>query len=282
MFRPDAIVQSKIRLGARFNRVHFFDSPDPPAAPDYAGAAQQTAAGNLKNARVATRANRPTQITPFGTLTWTEGPNDRWTSRIRLAGPVNQALQKQLGLTNQYGDIASGLFSDVQGAYAQGFGETDWDQYRADQLEKAYARQMPQFDTERAALENQLVNQGITRGSEAWDKGIGDFDRRVNDYRLAADLQAGSNAEQAMRMASYLQDRPLQVVNALRTGAQPQMPEFGNFSQQAAVPGADLLGAANALYGAQNNAYQGQLGSYNNMLSGLFGLGGAALGGLYR
>lgn len=282
MFRPDAIVQSKLKLGMRFNRVHFFDSPDPPPPPDYTGAAQQTAAGNLANARVATRANRPTQITPFGTMSWTEGPNDRWTSKITLASPVNAALQKQLALTNQYGDIASGLFSDVKDAYSEGFGETDWDQYRADQLEKAYARQMPQFDTERAALENKLTNMGIPRGSEAWNNEIGDFERMVNDYRVASDLQSGATTSQAMQLAAALQDRPLSVVNALRTGAQPNMPNFDGFSQQAAVPGADLLGAANALYGAQNNAYQGQLSSYNNMMSGLFGLGGAALGGFMR
>jgi len=44
---------------------------DPPPAPDYAAAAQQTAAGNLENARYATIANRPNEITPWGSRTWT-------------------------------------------------------------------------------------------------------------------------------------------------------------------------------------------------------------------
>ena len=45
-----------------------------PAAPNYAEAAKQTAAGNLQNAQYATAANRPNMSTPWGTSTWTETP----------------------------------------------------------------------------------------------------------------------------------------------------------------------------------------------------------------
>jgi hypothetical protein len=38
----------------------------PPPPPDYAGAARETAQGNLEAARVATAANRVNQITPYG------------------------------------------------------------------------------------------------------------------------------------------------------------------------------------------------------------------------
>lgn len=44
-------------------------------APDYTGAAQATAASNLNAARAATTANRPTQITPWGTSTWSNNYN---------------------------------------------------------------------------------------------------------------------------------------------------------------------------------------------------------------
>jgi hypothetical protein len=46
------------------------DSPSTPAAPDYTGAATQTAAGNLENLKYQTQANRPTQVTPWGTSSW--------------------------------------------------------------------------------------------------------------------------------------------------------------------------------------------------------------------
>lgn len=47
-------------------------SPSAPPPPDYAGAAQQTAAGNLEAARAAAAANRVNQVTPYGTLTYSQ------------------------------------------------------------------------------------------------------------------------------------------------------------------------------------------------------------------
>jgi hypothetical protein len=51
----------------------FGGSPDPAPAPDYAGAAQATAAGNLDAAKYQTEANRINQYTPFGSLTYDRG-----------------------------------------------------------------------------------------------------------------------------------------------------------------------------------------------------------------
>lgn len=48
-----------------------FTGPEKPAVPDYAAAAEKTQQANMDMARYTTRVNRPTQITPFGTQTWT-------------------------------------------------------------------------------------------------------------------------------------------------------------------------------------------------------------------
>jgi hypothetical protein len=45
-----------------------------PPAPDYAKAAEKTAAGNIALTDAQTYANRPTQITPWGTSSWTNTP----------------------------------------------------------------------------------------------------------------------------------------------------------------------------------------------------------------
>src|SRR5690554_6023493 len=42
-----------------------------PKTPDYAGAAKETAAGNLEAAKYATQANRANQYTPWGSIEWT-------------------------------------------------------------------------------------------------------------------------------------------------------------------------------------------------------------------
>lgn len=46
---------------------------DAPAAPDYVGQANATAAGNLTAARSATAANRVNQVTPYGSIKYTQG-----------------------------------------------------------------------------------------------------------------------------------------------------------------------------------------------------------------
>ena len=69
----------------------------------------------------------------------------------------------------------------------------------------------------------------------------------------------------------------LNELNALRTGAQAQMPQFGNTNSGAQVAASPI---AQSVY----NSYQGDLANYqagvssnNAMLGGLASLGGAAM-----
>ena len=50
------------------------EKSSPPPAPDYTGAAQATAAGNLEAAKYTTEANRINQYTPYGNLTYSRNP----------------------------------------------------------------------------------------------------------------------------------------------------------------------------------------------------------------
>ena len=45
--------------------------PSTPPAPDYAAAAQQTAAGNAQQARIAQFGSMTNQVTPYGTVSYT-------------------------------------------------------------------------------------------------------------------------------------------------------------------------------------------------------------------
>lgn len=47
-------------------------SPPTPQTPDYQGLAQQQADQSLKLARIVTTANRPNQVTPYGTSSWSQ------------------------------------------------------------------------------------------------------------------------------------------------------------------------------------------------------------------
>ena len=50
------------------------DSPDPPPPPDYSSLARQQAALNEGAANAQTWANRPNQVNPYGSVTWTNTP----------------------------------------------------------------------------------------------------------------------------------------------------------------------------------------------------------------
>jgi hypothetical protein len=50
--------------------------PNSPPPPDYRGAAEATAAGDLEKARLQTLANRPDEYTPYGSRTWQQGSGE--------------------------------------------------------------------------------------------------------------------------------------------------------------------------------------------------------------
>jgi hypothetical protein len=64
-----------------------------PKQPDYIGAAQATAQGNLDLAKYATQANRVNQVTPYGSLTWS---NNRTFDQAGYDRAM-QNYQQQLG-----------------------------------------------------------------------------------------------------------------------------------------------------------------------------------------
>lgn len=256
-----------------------------PAAPDYSGAAQQTAAGNLEMAKYATKANRVNQTTPYGSLTYSQNPDETWNQVETLTPQAQQALDQQLALNTKYGETANVGFDkarqlfenpelDTSGLPTRGInvGQTAQD--------AIMSRLQPQLAQQAEALRTRMANQGITLGSDAYGKETAQQGQQANDLQMQAALQ-GINLDQANRSAAlqeqaYLQDRPLNLINALRSGNQVQAPQFQQFAQQQTTQGPDMLGAAGAQYGAQMDAYNASQAS--SPMSGLFGLGGTVLG----
>jgi hypothetical protein len=105
--------------------------------------------------------------------------------------------------------------------------------------------------------------------------------QKENDLLAAATTQGFGVGQQARQSAlqeqAYLRNEPLNTLNAVRSGAQVQGPSFVNSAQQATTAGPDMLGAAQMGYNAQLAASNAQNAANNQMTSGLFSLGGAAL-----
>ncbi len=82
---------------------------------------------------------------------------------------------------------------------------------------------------------------------------------------------------QALQEQDYLRNQPLNMLNALRSGNQVTMPQFGNVSGGSQIQAAPIYAAANDQFNAQMQNYQAKLQQQGSFLSGLGSIGGAAI-----
>lgn len=265
-------------------------SASAPPAPDYSGAAKETAAGNLDAARAATAANRVNQYTPYGSLEYKvsgEDPygNATWSATQSLAPAQQQLLDYQNQASLGLGELTGkGL------GYVNNMLDTPFDTSKlpttgfnpSQSYQDAYMQRLqPQIQQGREALATQLANSGIPVGSEAYKRAMMSQGQKENDLLAAATTQGFGVGQQARQSAlqeqAYLRNEPLNTLNAVRSGAQVQGPSFVNSAQQATTAGPDILGATQMGYNAQLGAANAQNAANNQMTSGLFSLGGAGI-----
>jgi hypothetical protein len=242
-----------------------FGEPDVPATPDYTGAAQATAAGNLDAARAAAAANRVNQVNPYGSLSYAvtgKDPygNPTWTATTSLS-PEQQQLynydvQSSLGLgalqnkglnyvgqmidqpfsTSGLPQLSSQLNAPTLQTDLQNQGMEGWD--KASGL--IMQRLAPQMERQQKSLDAQLANQGIMRGSQAYTQAQQDLAMKQNDLMNQAQL-TGLGAQQQF------------------FGQGLQAGQFGNTAQQQMLANqamqADLANRARG-QGFQELAYQ--------------------------
>jgi hypothetical protein len=260
-----------------------FGKPDPPPAPDYVGAARAQGASNLETAIATSKLSNPWTQNAYGSrrvLYGDEaGTGDPLVPRvIDSMTPLGEsrAAQEQRIIGSLGNTAEAGLYR-VGDAF-----NTPMDMQSITDLQnKAQSAIMdrvnPELDRQQRALDQQLVNQGFTdRNSEGYRAAQDAFGRQRNDATTQAALQAINLQPQLMQSELAIRNQPLNELNALRTGSQVQLPNFGQ-TRGAGVGDTPILGATQAQ--AQNNAglYNSQVGSYNNQMSGLYGLGSAAL-----
>ena len=261
-----------------------------PPPPDYAGAAKETAQGNLEAARANIAANRVNQYTPYGSLEYQQSGSDpygnpMWSATQTLAPEQQQLLDIQNQLSIGTGQLGQKGLGYVENMLSQPFDtsklvSTGFDPSQA--YQDAYMQRLkPQIEQGREALATQLANSGIPVGSEAYKRAMMTQGQKENDLLAAATTQGFGVGQQARQQGfnelAYQRNEPLNTLNAVRSGAQVQGPSFVNPAQQANTAGADLLGATQMGYNANLAASNAQNAASNQMTSGLFGLGGAGL-----
>jgi hypothetical protein len=204
-------------------------SSSAPPAPDYAGAAQATAAGDLQAARSASAANRVNQITPYGSLTYKQDPTKSldpkayqsaldawraggqqgaepdpsqymaynadagWTATQSLSPTEQQLLDYQNKTSIGLGELTGKGLGYVQNMLDNPFTTKDLPSLGFDagqSYQDAYMKRLqPQIEQGREALNTQLANSGIPVGSEAYKRAMMSQAQKENDLLLGATTQ---------------------------------------------------------------------------------------------
>ena len=237
----------------------------------------------------------------------------------QLAGRAQEAVGQPFNFDNAPALRSSINRSDMQSV---AFDPKDYGQERQQVIDSVFndqaSRLDPRFEQQQRGLETQLANQGITRGSEAWQSSMDGLGRDKNDaYRgaLAQALQQGGGEQSRLagmdlqnlsaRMGirqnqnneaitdlqlnndgrtrsieeqTFLRDRPMNELNSFRTGVHLQGPQFSGPAIPQGVGPASIGGAFQQQYDGQMARYNAQVSENNALTNGLFSMGAAAMG----
>jgi hypothetical protein len=194
----------------------FGKPPSPPPAPDYRGAAQETAQGNLAAAQAATSANRVSQYTPYGNLVYSQTGvdsqgNPTWRADTSLAPAQQQMLDIQNATGVGLGNTINSSLGRVQQTMGQGF-NPNFDA-------QAYLRQNPDVAAAGVDPYQHYMTYGRTEGRQApLSQGIqyGGQGPQLGQVGQAGQAQGIGSGEMAQRVGSGPQFQSLETANALR------------------------------------------------------------------
>lgn len=209
-----------------------------PAAPDYTAAAEKQGESSKNITEQQTWANRPDQVTPFGTQTWDSNPEydpvtgqtlNKWTQTTNLDPDSQHALDSQLQLQSGRSDLANSLFPRAQSefgsamdwdhftnaggtpnlqqtnpeGYQRSIGDTpSYDKAAGDAIYNQWSdRQEPLMKQASSEMDTKLRNQGLKPGDEAYDRAMTNLNNQQGDARTQATYQATIGAgSEASRM----------------------------------------------------------------------------------
>jgi hypothetical protein len=277
------------------------ESASPPPAPDYVGAAEATGASNLEAVRAQTQANRVNQYTPYGSLEYYQDPNaatpdQGWSSITTLSPAQQQLLDQQNKISVGLANLSDRGLSYVDKALADQVSMANLPTVSSNPTNDAYeqlmARYRPEMEKGNSALRTQLANQGIAEGSEAFTNAMRTQQQGENDLRSQAALNSISLGNQQQRqqmdyqnqqmgLRTALQNNPVNMLNAVRTGSQVTNPTFSSVPQQQNAGGVDYSSATKGQSDYAQGLYNSQVASSNAANSSAMGaLGTLGLGAM--
>jgi hypothetical protein len=259
---------------------------------------------NLLTAIGQQAMNNTDQITPFGTLKYHRtGSVDlgngqsvpTYLAQTTLSPEQEKLYSTQTSLNQSFMDLGNEYVGRIRDATATPFNYEGLpsapiydEQFRQRMKDSIVARNQPQMERDRAAVEQMLANRGVGIQDPGYKSALDQYQRGVNDFMLGADLQSGQEAKNSFDLAATTRDRAIAERQALR--AQPinevaaligqsggvQQPNFVN-TPQTQIANTDTY-APFAMQMQQANAQQQmQMQQQNALMGGLFGLGSAGV-----
>jgi len=264
-------------------------APTPPDPRDTSAAATGT---NVATSIANNITGMVNQNTPYGSLSYDQTGtytfNDpytgqsyelpTWTATTSLS-PEQQAI---LDTNQQAQGNLSGIAADQSGFLRDYLGQpfqADTGAIEGRLAELGRQRLDPQFAREEDSIRTRLAQQGLTPGSEAYNREIESFRQSKNDAYNQLYL---TGRGQAFSELQALRNQPINEITALLSGSQVSNPNV-SMAQPQGMATTDVAGLINQNYNQRLGAWQQASANRNSLLGGLFGLGAAGItGGLFE
>lgn len=238
---------------------------DAPKPPDPVKLANAQAAANIKTAQEQARLAMTGQTSDFGSLQYVADPSSPSGYRaVSTLAPESQALLgQQRDLQANLGDVTNTSLNNVSRTISgDPFDLSAARGREISDIQKTFLD--PQWENQRAALENRLLNQGVRPGSPQYENAMRQFSQQKDDGYNKMFLDAFTLANNAA-----LTERNLPLSD-YATLMGTMKPVAGLPDPKTPTPGVaptDVIGPTMAAYNAQ--AQQAA-----NSQSGLFNLAG--------
>lgn len=278
--------------------------PQATPVPDPTTTANAQSAADQKTAISQAELNNVNQITPNGNLTYQQtgtysDGTPIFTATTSLTPLQQQANNSTQQAAAQLGQIGVGQLTNVANTMSTPFDPSnlpamgDASSLQNDKVVQALTSQanmtlQPQFALQKQQFDQQMADQGIPQGSDAYNKQYQQMMLAQSNSENTAinQAQASGQAAQSQQVASQnatnaqalqeqtqLYNMPLNELNALFSSSQVTSPSFVSTPQTTVAP-TDVIGATNlASQVAMNNATQ-----QNTARSAVIGALGSAAG----
>lgn len=207
-----------------------------PEAPDYTKAAEKQGESSKEVTNMQTWANRPNQSTPWGSVNWTPTATvdpatgqkvTQWSQSYNLNPESQRALDAQMNLQTGRSELAGSFMDRVRNDLSTPFNwggmpeagkapeatqfdrvataprlqttlDTSANAAERQRIENAlFDRMSPIHERQQSALDAKLANQGITAGSEAYNREMQRIGDQQSRERFNA-LEMGGNEMQRL------------------------------------------------------------------------------------